>query len=241
MTENRSADAMGSGAEPQRPTTAALDELLAAAARPAPVEPAAAERALAAFRAARADGALGLATRPEDDWRPVTRPKTRAGAIKAGIGAAVAGVLLGGVAMAAGTAPFTDRPARSPEPGASSGTGEDNPDAVRDSVPPAKGATGGPAGERPPAAKDEAAHCRAYDGAKRRDAARADAMRKRLEEALGGPQAVADYCARLPAGSGAEGNAAADAPKPSHPPAADAPAAAPGKARDEHRRQLLKD
>ncbi|MBT2364204.1 hypothetical protein J7E88_02365 [Streptomyces sp. ISL-10] len=241
MTEKRSGDAIGSGAEPRQPTTPALEAVLAAAARPAPVGPEAAERALAAFRAARADGALGLATRPEDDWRPVTRPKARARGIKAGIGAAVAGVMLGGVAMAAGAAPFTDRPPRPPGPGASSGTGEDNPDAVRDSATPTEGTTGAPAGERPPAAKDEAAHCRAYDDAKRRDAARAGAMRKRLEEALGGPQAVADYCARLPAESGAEGEAVGGAPKPFDPSAANAPATPPGKARDQHPRQLPKD
>lgn len=251
MTENRSGDATGSGAAPQ-PTTPALDEVLAAAARPAPVEPEPAARALAAFRAARAEGALSLPTRPEDDWRPAPRSGIRARGLKAGIGALVAGVMLGGgVAMATGAipGPFDEPPAHRPDPvtGPSS-DGEPAPDTVRDdSVPPTSETSAGPGGERPPAAKDEEARCRAYDKAERRDdAAEAGAMRKRLEEAAGGPQAVAAYCADLLAesGTGPGSDSRGDrGPKKSGSPAAKAPDAPPGRDRDDspRHRQFPKD
>ncbi|MFF8841666.1 hypothetical protein ACF08N_02895 [Streptomyces sp. NPDC015127] len=247
MTENPSGDAMGSGAESQPPTTPALDEVLAAAARPAPVEPEAAEHALAAFRTARAEGALGLPTRPEDDWRPAARPRLRARGLKASIGALVGGVMLGGVAMAAGgiPVPFGEQPAQgtSPGPGASSGAGEATSDTVREeSRPPTTGTSGAAAGERPPTAKDAVAHCRAYDSAQRHnDTAGAGAMRERLEAAAGGPQAVAEYCARLLATGPAS---AGEAPKQSRPEVGGkAPDTPPGKDRNDspRHRQLPKN
>ncbi|MET7776015.1 MULTISPECIES: hypothetical protein [Streptomyces] len=47
-----------------------LDALLAFVVRGAPVDPEAEGRAVAAYRAAREDGAHGARTRRRDDWRP---------------------------------------------------------------------------------------------------------------------------------------------------------------------------
>ncbi|MFJ8078312.1 hypothetical protein ACIQ7Q_31360 [Streptomyces sp. NPDC096176] len=157
---------MGAGPEPQPPT---LDELLAAAARPAPVAPDAADNALAAFRTARDEGALDLPTRPADDWRSA-EPRKRTRWRKAGLGTLVAGVMLGGVAMAAGAipAPFGETPSSGPHPAPS--TAPSDP-AQRSATPtPPAGATAGtpsPGAEdgRPPTAKDNRAHCRAYKAA----------------------------------------------------------------------------
>ncbi|NWF26491.1 hypothetical protein HW130_09425 [Streptomyces sp. PKU-EA00015] len=247
MTENRSGDATGPGPESQ-PTPPALDEVLAAAARPAPVEPEPAERALAAFRAARAEGALSLPTRPEDDWRTAPPPRIRARGLKVGIGALVAGVMFGGVAMAAGAipVPFGEPPAQrpGPVPGAPS-DGEPPPETVGEqAAPPTAGTSAAPWGEHPPTAKDEEAHCRAYDKARRRnDAAVAGAMRERLEEAAGGPHAVAAYCDELLAESDAGPGSGGRGPKQSRPPAADAPDTPPGKDMNDspRHRQFPKD
>ncbi|MEV4334445.1 hypothetical protein AB0K02_28625 [Streptomyces sp. NPDC049597] len=246
MTENRSGGAAGSGPEPQ-PTPPALDEVLAAAARPAPVEPERAERALAAFRAARAEGALSLPTRPEDDWGPAAPPRIRARGLKAGITALVAGVLFGGVAMAAGAipAPFGDPPPQrpGPVPGAST-DGEPAPDTPDEgSAPPTPDASAA-RGERPPTAKDDEAHCRAYAKARRLDdEAGVGAMRERLEEAAGGPQAVAAYCADVLAEPDAGSGSGGSGPKRSAPPAADAPDTSPGRDRNDSPRhgQFPKD
>ncbi|QIP83937.1 hypothetical protein GLX30_07590 [Streptomyces sp. Tu 2975] len=179
MTENRSGDAVGPAAppqaspQPQVPATSrqpTLDELLAAAARPGPVAPDAEENALAAFRAARDEGALALPTRPEDDWRPA-EARTRVSWIRAGVGALVAGVMFGGVAMAAGAipAPFADPPAEQPRPaprvspsGAEERTTGVTPPATMPAVPPA---TVPGAHEHPLTAEDLTGHCRAYAAA----------------------------------------------------------------------------
>ncbi|MFF0061156.1 hypothetical protein ACFYRC_06340 [Streptomyces sp. NPDC005279] len=152
MTEKRSRGAMDSGDEPPTPTqtqtptptktptptpTPTLDELLAAAARPAPAAPEAEERAVAAFRTARDEGAPTAPTRHMDDWRTVA-PRFRTGWIKVGLGTLVAGLALGGVAMAAGAipAPFGDtREKPGPRPGASSPQGMESPGPARPSGP----------------------------------------------------------------------------------------------------------
>ena len=208
---------MGPGAEPQpqpqpqrRPPT--LDEVLAAATRPAPVAPRAAEDAVAAFRAARDEGALDLPTRPADDWRPA-EPRTRTPWIKAGLGTFAAGVMLGGVAMASGSipAPFGTPPAERPGPASSSSTPSGTPAATATTAPQATGlpATTPGAVGRPTTAEDRAAaHCRAYEAAEAGEGAEANgqagngkaldsAVRERLEAAAGGPDAVEAYCARL--------------------------------------------
>ncbi|MGW7468565.1 hypothetical protein ACWGJT_28880 [Streptomyces xantholiticus] len=209
MTENRSGGAVRPGAEPQpepQPRPPTVDDLLAAAARRAPVAPDAAANALAAFRAARDEGALDLPTRPADDWRP-TPPRTRTTWIKAGLGTLVAGVMLGGGAIAAGAipAPFGESPADGPRPTPS--VSPSGPAAASESTTPQ--ATGlpatAPSAGHPSTAEDQAAHCRAYEAAEAN--ARAgngrsmdSAVRKRLEAAAGGPDAVEAYCARLSVG-----------------------------------------
>lgn len=213
MTENRSAEP----AEPVRPEAAgaapvpgpgadALDELLLAAARPGPVAPGPAGRALAAFRAARDEGALRQPVRAPDDWR-APAPRRRlppARALKAGAGALAAGVLLGGVAMAAGAlpVPFAEPSPRVPSPAPR--TLPAGPPSVRsDPAPsgrPSPPATPERGRERPPTAKGDLAHCRRY-GAGREDTgwARdpAHPVHERLARAAGGPEEIAAYCARL--------------------------------------------
>jgi hypothetical protein len=191
MTENRSRGAMNP--EHQTPT---LEDLLAAAARPMPSSAQAEVRAVAAFRAAREEGAPAALTRPEDNWRPRS-PSVGTRWIKVGTGALVAGAMLGGVAMAAGAipTPFGEPPLKpGPTPGASSRQAE-NPG---EPEPPS---TTGPGartpGERPPTAKDDLAHCRAYGSKERRGGALDGTAWQRLEDAAGGPDAVAAYCARL--------------------------------------------
>ncbi|MEU0086728.1 hypothetical protein [Streptomyces sp. NPDC006274] len=239
MTENRSGGAVGPGAEPQSPSPSeprppsepqsqsepqpwprhrppTLDEVLAAASRPEPVAPRGAEDAVAAFRAARDEGGLGLPTRPGDDWRPAER-WTRRPWIKTGLGTFAAGVMLGGVAMASGAipAPFGAPPAERPGPAAGtstpSGSGDGTPAATETRTPQATtGAAGLPAttpdAARPATAQDRAAHCRAYEAAEEAASAaegagkgRApdSAVRERLEAAAGGPDAVEAYCAQV--------------------------------------------
>lgn len=204
---------MGAGPEPQPPT---LDELLAAAARPTPVAPDAEAGALAAFRAARDEGALELPTRPADDWRP-TEPRKRTQWLKAGLAALAAGVMLGGVAMAAGAipAPFGESPPPGPHPAPRPATSA--PAQGGATATPSAGVTAGtpsPGAEedRPPRGKDDRAHCRAYEASNGNEngngnaekqhgqgngAATDSAVRRRLEAAAGGPDAVEAYCARL--------------------------------------------
>ncbi|MEW2082859.1 hypothetical protein [Streptomyces sp. NPDC005283] len=210
MTEKRSRGAMDSGDEPPTPTqtqtptptpTPTLDELLAAAARPAPAAPEAEERAVAAFRTARDEGAPTAPTRHMDDWRTVA-PRFRTGWIKVGLGTLVAGLALGGVAMAAGAipAPFGDtREKPGPRPGASSPQDMESPGQARPSgpVPSAAGPAARPPGERPPSAQDQLAQCRVYESKQGPGRALDSTARQRLENAAGGPGAVAAYCARL--------------------------------------------
>ncbi|WP_326653957.1 hypothetical protein [Streptomyces sp. NBC_01750] len=206
MTENRSRGAMDSGDEPPTPTPTqtqaqALDELLAAAARPAPAAPEAEERAVAAFRTARDEGGPTAPTRRMDDWRPVA-PRIGTRWIKVGLGTLVAGLALGGVAMAAGAipTPFGDTLEKpGPRPGASSPQDMESPGRVRPSgpVPSAAGPAARPPGERPPTAQDQLAQCRVYGSKQGPGRALDSTARQRLENAAGGPGAVAAYCARL--------------------------------------------
>lgn len=193
MTENRS-----------RGPSPLLDGLLAAAARPAHTATEAEERAVAAFRAARDEGALSAPTRRKDDWRPAG-PRVRiapVGWIKAGLGTLVTGLTLGGVAMAAGEvpAPFGDThdTPSPPTAGASSRQGVQTP-GRGPSASPTAGPTARTPDERPPTAKDELAHCRVYESGQQGQgrAALAGTAWQRLEDAAGGPDAVGAYCARL--------------------------------------------
>lgn len=193
MTETPPRGAM----KPEQQTpTPTLEDLLAAAARPMPSSAEAEARALAAFRAARDEGASAAPTKPEDDWRSKNPAVGRRG-IRVGIGALVGGVMLGGVAMAAGAipTPFGEPPLKpAPTPSASSrqavNPGEPEP-------PSTTGPGSRTPGERPPTAKDDVAHCRAYESTEGRGGALDGTAWQRLEDAAGGPDAVAAYCARL--------------------------------------------
>jgi hypothetical protein len=186
-------------ADTSRSQTLTLDELLAACARPAPAGPEGEKRAVAAFRAARDEGSWSTSPRRTDDWR-AAEPRVRTGWIKAGLGTFVVGLTLGGVAMAAGAIPTPfggpqDRPR--PAPSASSGPGEQTPGSG-----PSASSTAGPATRtpdvRPSTAKDRLAHCRVYEAKQGQGRAALDSTAlQRLEDAAGGPDAVAAYCARL--------------------------------------------
>ncbi|MEU4997773.1 hypothetical protein [Streptomyces sp. NPDC021622] len=77
----------------------ALDALLGDAVRVGDVDPDSQGRAVAAFRSARDAGAHRTRTRRRDDWRPRLRRRTL-GSLRAAVGAVLASLLLGGVAIA---------------------------------------------------------------------------------------------------------------------------------------------
>ncbi|MFG2330390.1 hypothetical protein ACGFMM_12255 [Streptomyces sp. NPDC048604] len=161
--------------------------------------------AVDAFRRARDSGEhRSRRTRRRDDWRPEAVRRGAATPVRAaGLGVAVA-VLLGGVAVAAGAGVIPDPLA--PEPTASASrtprpVDEDpspGPEGTPDGTPAPEPtpSTGRPGRERPDTAKDEAAHCRTYLAAlSRKGKAPNGTAFERLEEAAGGPERVAAYCA----------------------------------------------
>ncbi|MEV0118118.1 hypothetical protein AB0H77_33575 [Streptomyces sp. NPDC050844] len=77
----------------------ALDALLADAVRVGEVDRDSQARAVAAFRSARGGSGHRARTRRRDDWRPRLR-RRGLGALRAAAGAALASLLLGGVAIA---------------------------------------------------------------------------------------------------------------------------------------------
>ena len=187
--------------------------LLAAAVRSAQPAGGAEERAVAAFREARDRGAHSARTRRRDDWRPRPRGLAR-WSLRATVGALVAGVALGGVAMAGIGAVDDDsgggteqRP--TPRRSATSAPGRIAPEQIR---PPDTAAL--PNGTPPPGrsaghpdqAGDTLAKCHAYESVKGRgNALDSPAWQRFLAEA-GGEASVAAYCAdeaaRQEAGSG---------------------------------------
>lgn len=184
----------------------------------APADPREAE-AVDAFRRARDAGEhRARRTRRRDDWRPATARRRSAFPVRAaGLGVAVT-VLLGGVAVAAGTGvlptPFAPRPASptpAPAPSRSAGELPDGGGPGRDGTPAgpldpaASSAAWQPKPSRPAAAQDEEAHCRGYLATLRRKGEAPEGTAyERLEEAAGGPSRVAAYCAPLPAEAEAE-------------------------------------
>ncbi|WOX22530.1 hypothetical protein [Streptomyces solicathayae] len=168
--------------------------------------------AVDAFRRARDAGEHRTRrTRRRDDWRPVTVRRRSAFPVRAaGLGIAVT-VLLGGVAVAAGTgvlptpfAPRPETPSPSPVPSRSAGGQPEDGGPGRDGTPPGRldpelsPAAGRPKPPRPSAARDEEGHCRSYLAAQRRKGEAPDGTAyERLEEAAGGPRRVAAYCAPL--------------------------------------------
>jgi hypothetical protein len=133
-----------------------LAELIAAAVRGGAVDADAERRVLAAFRAARDEGAHRAAARNRrrDDWRPV-RQRRGGRPVRATLVALVASLTLGGVAVAAI---------------GSGGGGARDEDAERGGPLPASSTptpTGPPVAAPNPSARDIEAHCRAYDSGKK--------------------------------------------------------------------------
>ncbi|MFC8091628.1 hypothetical protein [Streptomyces sp. NPDC057301] len=156
------------------------------------------QRAVAAFRAARAAGAHRARTRRRDDWRPRERRRL-ALSVKTTLSLFVASLTLGGVAAAAigssgsSEAPGEDRARPTPAAGAS-----DGPAAAHRSEAP--GATSAkPA--HPTTAQDTEAECRAYDQVEDRGNALDSTAWQRLIAAAGGADRVAAYCAEQLAGA----------------------------------------
>jgi hypothetical protein len=179
------------GAPPAPGAGPALERLLAGVLRPDALDAAAEQRAVAAFRAARAAGARPARTRRRDDWSPRGHGSTRR-RLRATFTLSLAGLTLGGVAYAA-----IDSAGH---------TAHDGDDARRPTHAPADPAppSGAPTGTegaphtpaRPPTARDTEAHCRQYEHLKDAGKALQSTAWQRLVEEAGGTNKVAAYCAR---------------------------------------------
>ncbi|MFF4861862.1 hypothetical protein ACWCRF_05730 [Streptomyces sp. NPDC002405] len=184
----------------------ALEPVLRRALCAEALDASAEQRAVAAFRAAREEGAHQQArARRRDDWRPRRVPGRRS--VRAAIAVFFAGLTLSGVAIAAIGSPKSDgkaaddgRARRHPSP-----TAPQAPSPDRSTAPaPTDAAPTGPASptpvpsvtrDRPPTAKDIQAHCRAYASVKGSGKALESTAWKRFVEAAGGEDNVDAYCA----------------------------------------------
>ncbi|WP_063768387.1 hypothetical protein [Streptomyces griseus] len=175
---------------------AGVEALLAAAMRGDGVDTEAEGRAVAAFRAARDAGEhrARVRTRRRDDWRP-REQRRGARSVKATLSVLVASLTLGGVAFAAiGTGGSSDhgsgdRGGRTEQTTAAPGTSGGRPTASGSPTD-----SGRP--DHPATAQDTAAHCRAYEQVGGRGKALESTAWRRLVEAAGGEEKVADYCDR---------------------------------------------
>ncbi|MFJ8197710.1 hypothetical protein [Streptomyces sp. NPDC096152] len=173
---------------------ARVEVLLAAALRGNSLDAEAEQRAVMAFRAARDTGAQGARSRRRDDWR-APEPRRKRRSVKVTAGLALAGLTLGGVAVAAiGSARSSDGgpgdgPSTRPSSGVSAGA----------SAGPSAGGPGtpgpSPTTDRPATARDTEAHCRAYEKVKDRGKALDATAWRRLVRAAGGEDKVIGYCA----------------------------------------------
>ncbi|MGI5377752.1 hypothetical protein ACQEV2_26605 [Streptomyces sp. CA-251387] len=165
--------------------------LSAAVLRGHPVDTEGEQRAVAAFRAARAAGAHRTRTRRRDDWR--SREQRRlARSLKTGLSLFAASLTLGGVAFAAiGSSDMPDDSGDKARPTPAAGA-SDGPAAGPSAA--TSGAASGKPGH-PATAQDTEAKCRAYDQvAGRGDALDSTAWQRLVTEA-GGADKVAAYCA----------------------------------------------
>lgn len=179
------------------------------------VEPEGAERALAAFRESRAAEDIGpQRPRRRDDWRPSRRsPASASASVKTALGAALATVTLGGVALAVGTGalpvPFgeaddvVDNPQPPPGVDAPRLPGSSRKETGRRSLPP----TSSPSAHAP-ASQSQAALCQAWGKGNGKHRGKAF---QQLADAAGGESGVESYCAAL---SGAGGTAPSSPGKP---------------------------
>ncbi|MFF5043279.1 hypothetical protein [Streptomyces nigra] len=170
---------------------AALEELLSAAVlrghRP---DAAGEQRAVAAFRAARAEGAHRARTRRRDDWRPRQRRRLAISA-RATLSLLLASLTLGGVAAAAINA---SGPTEAPEKRRTSPSESTSHRSAAPSSPPsAAPRTTRP--DHPGNARDTEAKCRAYGKVAGRGQALESTAWQRLVAEAGGEERVAAYCA----------------------------------------------
>ncbi|MDF3300828.1 hypothetical protein [Streptomyces tropicalis] len=195
---------------------ATLETALAAAIRTTDLDPEAEQRAVAAFRVSRGEGAHRAArTRRRDDWRPAAERRARR-PLKMTFGVVFASLTLGGVAVAA------IGPAGSSSHAAGAGRGTTHPSAPAADRPggapsPVSSLGSRPTG-RPATAQDTEAHCRAYEQVQGRGKALDAKAWQQLVTAAGGRAEVTAYCAaqqtRAPAasaGTGRSGEGAAGA------------------------------
>ncbi|MFF0021245.1 hypothetical protein ACFYQQ_11785 [Streptomyces sp. NPDC005496] len=191
----------GAGTSPSAGADAeSLVEALLTAVRDHPVDPRGEKSAVAAFLAARKQGAHGAPARRRDDWRTWEQRRGRR-SLRAALAALFAGLALGGVAVAAIGS------------GGLSPGGDEDRDRTRPSSAPADhsgvqpGATGAPGGtspsSRPPAAADTEAHCRAYEAVGGRGKSLGSTAWRRLIAEAGGAERVEAYCAGRPASASA--------------------------------------
>ncbi|MCF1595125.1 hypothetical protein [Streptomyces muensis] len=151
------------------------------------------QRAVAAYRAARAAGVHHRArTRRRDDWRP-RAPRRVALSVKTTLSLFVASLALGGVAVAAiGSSDSSDHPADDKVGSTPTAGAPDRPSAGPSA------AQSDPRGGRPghpTAAQDTEAKCRAYDQVEGNGQALDSTAWQRLVTAAGGEDKVAAYCA----------------------------------------------
>ncbi|EFL34429.1 conserved hypothetical protein [Streptomyces viridochromogenes DSM 40736] len=180
-----------------------VEALIAASLIRDGVDAEAEQRAVAAFRAARDDGAHRTRTRLRDDWRPRERRRYLGLSLRTTLGVLFASLTLGGVAVAAIGA--AGSPADGPDDGrghppATSGTPSDparTPSRGGDPGRPSGTATGSAPTrpDRPAPAQDTEAHCRAYQQVEGRGRAMDATAWQRLVDAAGGERNVTRYCA----------------------------------------------
>ncbi|MGW7365003.1 hypothetical protein ACWGI8_16600 [Streptomyces sp. NPDC054841] len=196
--------------EDPRPHTPELEALLEAARRGGTPDPAAQERALAAFRAARDEGVHAAPVRrrrARDDWRPARERRRASVLVKALLAGLVAGAL-GGVAVAAGTGvmpmPFGGDEGPDRARSSSVSPGPDLSETRRDergaggSAGPTGPSTGTAGPTRPDTSSADAALCRVYLAALERKGVppRGKAV-ERLEANAGGRERVRAHCERV--------------------------------------------
>lgn len=227
-TSGRPAGAVSDLGGPGDLDEAGMRKLLAAVLREERLDAEGETRAVAAFRAARDAGAHRARTRRRDDWRP-RGERGLARSVKGVLSLFAVSLTLGGVAFAT---------IGSGQPGPED-SGEDRRRSAPTHSTPARddGHTSAPASttpgparpEHPITAADTEAHCRAYERVEGRGHALAATAWKRLTEAAGGADKVAEYCARQqrqgsPATPSAPGRTSVpnDRTRPEAPPAPDA-------------------
>ncbi|MEU3687601.1 hypothetical protein [Streptomyces narbonensis] len=184
-----------------------VEAALAAALRPKTVDDAAAQEAVAAFRAARDTGLHGSRrTRRREDWRPVPEQGTGR-SLRTALAALAASLALGGVAFAAAAShdSFDEPEVRVPEPRGSTSAPLPSREPASPSSesrgPSSPAPTGVPATPRvsgdpahPPRSSE--AFCRTYEKSLEKGKAVEAAARERLIAAADGKD-VATYCDAL--------------------------------------------